>query len=339
MDPARGTRAVLDMLHSAGEVSTADLSRDWTISQMAGGWSRHTYLVSDNAGRRGYVARVKPPGSLLDTDLNQEYHTYVELHSANVPVPAVYGLADNEDTPFGGPFFVMDWVQGQAPVTWRRSEREALEANWYSGSRSLGNDLVRTLATIHSAPVDAFEFLGRPRLFEQVVSIWRETYERQRLVRDPIVEEAFDWVASRRPEPVEPTLVHGDYRIGNTMLHDERIVAVVDWELAYLGDPRFDLGYASLDYLAGKFVKPGSPLLCAVAEHDWFLAEYERLRGARVDREVVRTYSALGALILIAILLTGIRMYTDGKTGDVRMVWNRFALAGLRQELTRIMEW
>lgn len=329
---------MLDVLNSSGELAAAERDREWAVQQLAGGWSRHTHLISDGTGRK-YVVRAKPPGSLLETDLLREYRTYVELNRAKVPVPTVYGVVDTDDTPFGGPFFVMDWVAGEAPVTWRRSERAALEENWRSGNRSLGNDLVQTLAAIHTAPVDGFGFLGQPRPYEQVVDIWRETYQRQRLVRDPIVEEAFSWVAARPPDPVDPALVHGDYRIGNTMLRNERITAVVDWELAYLGDPRFDLGYVSLDYLAGKFVKPGSPLLCAVADHDWFMTEYERLRGQQVDREVVRTYSALGALVLIAILLTGIRMFADGKTTDVRMAWNRYALAGLRQELTQIMGW
>jgi aminoglycoside phosphotransferase (APT) family kinase protein len=146
-------------------------------------------------------------------------------------------------------------------------------------------------------------------------------------------------VADREPDAVEPGMVHGDYRIGNTMVHGEHIAAVVDWELSYVGDRRFDLGYATLDYHAGKFVAPGSELLCAVADREWFFAEYEQRTGSTVDREVVRTYSALGALVLIAILHTGIRMYAEGETSDVRMAWNRYAIPGLRQDLVRLMGW
>lgn len=327
--------ATLDVLCEAGAVGR-DERAGWELTQLAGGWSRHTYRLSTSD--RSYVVRVKPPGSLLDTDLVREYRTYVELARAKVPVPAAYGADDRADTPFGGPFFVMDWVAGEAPVVWRGKDRARLEANWHD-SRSLGTDLVETLAAIHRAPAASFEFLGPPRPFAEVVEHWRTVYERQRLVRDPVVEEAFAWVAAREPDPVEPGLVHGDYRIGNTMVRDERIAAVVDWELSYVGDRRFDLGYATLDYLAGKFVAPGSALLCSVAGRDWFFAEYERLTGTTVDREVVRTYSALGALVLISILHTGIRMYADGETSDVRMAWNRYAVPGLRQDLVRIMGW
>ena len=77
----------------------------------------------------------------------------------------------------------------------------------------------------------------------------------------------------------------------------------------------------------------------ATAERSWLYEEYERRTGRPVDLEVVRTYSALGALMLIAILCTGIRMHAQGETTDVRMAWNRYAVPGLRQELTRLMEW
>jgi aminoglycoside phosphotransferase (APT) family kinase protein len=325
-------QAVLDVLGETARETAAG----WRLTQLVGGWSRHTYRLT--RADRSYAVRVKPPDSLLDTSLVTEYRTYVELRNAKVPVPTAHGMNPSEDNVFGGPFFVMDWVTGEAPVVWRGGDRAALEANWH-GSRSLGTDLVETLAAIHAVPTPGFGFLGPPRPFADVVGHWREIYEKHRLVRDPVVEAAFAWVASRAPDPVEPGLVHGDYRIGNTMVRNGRITAVMDWELAYLGDRRFDLGYATLDYHAGKSVAPGSPLVCAVAERDWFLGEYERLTGTTVDREVVRTYSALGALALITILLTGIRMYADGRTRDVRMAWNRYAVPGLRQDLVRLMGW
>lgn len=333
-------RAALGVLRQAGEVTADEAAAGeragWRLTQLAGGWSRHTYQISKE--ERSYVIRVKPPGSLLDSDLIREYRTYAEAAAAKVPVPVAYGADPSEDNPFGGPFFVMSWVDGHAPVVWRGRDRAGLEADWHD-RRGLGTDLVETLAAIHRAPAASFGFLGPPRSFADAVGHWQDIYERQRMVRDPVVEEAFAWVLSREPDPVEPGLVHGDYRIGNTIVRDSRVAAVVDWELSYLGDRRYDLGYASLDYLAGKFVAPGSDLLCAVANRDWFFAEYERLTGTTVDREVVRTYSALGALALIAILLTGIRMYADGKTTDVRMPWNRYAVPGLRQDLVRLMDW
>jgi aminoglycoside phosphotransferase (APT) family kinase protein len=332
--------AVLGALVDAGRLDASDRARGWTLVPLAGGWSRRTLLLSaaPPAPGRSFVVRVQPPGALLETDLVREYRLYAALAGTGVPVPAPHAVDPSPDNPLGGPYFVMDLVPGRAPNTWRPRERAELEADWAGGGR-LGADLVDIAARIHAVPAADLGFLGPPRSFAACVDRWRQEYERRRMVRDPVVEEAFAWLGEREPDPVAPALVHGDFRIGNTMVDAGRIVGVLDWELAYLGDPRYDLGYTSLDYLAGKFVRPGSALLGAVADRDWFLAEYQRRRGTPVDTEVVRTHAVLGAVALICILLTGIRMYADGATTDVRMVWNRYALPGLRQDLVALMGW
>ena len=75
------------------------------------------------------------------------------------------------------------------------------------------------------------------------------------LVRDPVTEEAFAWLRSRVPGEPQIGVVHGDYRIGNALVHEGRVTAVLDWELAYVGDVRFDLGYLMLERLATEYGK------------------------------------------------------------------------------------
>jgi aminoglycoside phosphotransferase (APT) family kinase protein len=313
---------------------------EWRLSQLAGGWSRHTFVLSPCGSDGGsLVVRVKPAGGLLSSDLETEYRVYRSLRRLPIPLPGVHGLEPASDTPFGGPFLVMDWMPGAAPNVWLRPDREGMEARWQEGDRGLAGQFASILASIHSCEVSGLDFLGPMRSFHEVVEGWRSTYEDMRLVRDPVVEEAFRWVDARCPPDPHLGLVHGDYRIGNMLVHEGRVTAVLDWELTHLGDTDFDLGYLSLDYVAGKFLHAGSPLASAVADRGWLYAEYERLTGRRVDREVVRTYSAVGALMLITILVTGARMYADGKTDDQRMAWNRYAIPGLRQDLTRLMGW
>jgi aminoglycoside phosphotransferase (APT) family kinase protein len=159
------------------------------------------------------------------------------------------------------------------------------------------------------------------------------------LVDDPVVDEAYAWARSREPDPVPPRLVHGDFRIGNCLIEDGRVTGVLDWELSFVGDPRFDLGYLALDYHAGKFAKPGSALLNGVAERDWFEQRYAEATGFAVDREAVRSFSVVGLLMLYAILTTGLRYYDDRTTDDIRLAWTRFALPGMRQDLIRLMGW
>ncbi len=331
--------AMLQTMRSVGSAGPAD--RVTYFEQLEGGFSRHSYAASvqhERAGHGEYIVRVRPRGSLLDTDVGQEFRTFALLAGEPVPTPRVHGFEASEDTPFGGPFFVMDRLPGRAPNVWRERERQALVADW-TDRRGLATDLVTHLATIHG--IDAARAAGAAvsRTFSQTVDHWQAIYEDMRLVRDPVIDEAYAWVRQREPEPVAPCLVHGDYRIGNCLIDGQRITGILDWELAFVGDPRFDLGYISLEYHAGKFAAPGSELLNAVADHDWFYERYGELTGRSVDVEVVRTFAAIGALMLFAIMTTGLRVYSRGETSDIRLPWTRFVLPGLRQDLARLMGW
>jgi aminoglycoside phosphotransferase (APT) family kinase protein len=154
-----------------------------------------------------------------------------------------------------------------------------------------------------------------------------------------VSEEAFRWLRSRVPRDEQRGVVHGDYRIGNALVENGHVTALLDWELAYIGDVRFDLGYLALERLAGKHLRPATHLLNGFADADWFFDEYARLTGRPVDRDVVRTFSVLGIMMLLATHYMGIWMYAHGESKDFRLVWNRFGVIGLRQDLTRLMAW
>jgi aminoglycoside phosphotransferase (APT) family kinase protein len=115
--------------------------------------------------------------------------------------------------------------------------------------------------------------------------------------------------------------------------------ALLDWELAYIGDVRFDLGYLALERLAGKHLRPVTGLLNAFADADWFFETYGELVGRPVDREAVRTFSVVGVMMLLSTHYMGIWMYANERSRDFRLAWNRFGVIGLRQDLTRLMEW
>ena len=133
--------------------------------------------------------------------------------------------------------------------------------------------------------------------------------------------------------------MHGDYRIGNTLIADGRVRAILDWELVHRGDVRFDLGYLAMPRAAGKHLRAHSPLMGTFADQEWFLERYAQLTGRHVDREVLRTFQMLGIMMLLATQLTAVWMYAHGRTTDVRMAWSRFSFAGLRQDMTRLMGW
>lgn len=338
IDPEKA-ESLLATMQRAGSASAGD--RVIYLEQLEGGFSRHSHAVRirhEDGREAEYVVRVRPQASTLDTDLGREFRTFALLVDEPLPTPRVHGFEPSVDTPFDGSFFVMDRLPGSAPNVWRVHDRGVLAEDWEAG-RTLAEDFVRYMTSIHAIGSGRAAQAAVVRDFDATVDHWEAVYEQHKLVNDPVVDESYAWVRSRRPDPVEPTLVHGDYRIGNCLLDGGRISGILDWELSFVGDPRFDLGYMSLDYHAGKFTSPGSPLVGAVAEREWLWARYTELSGRTVDADVVDTFTALGGLMLFAIMTTGLRVYARGETADIRMAWTRFVLPGLRQDLARLMGW
>jgi aminoglycoside phosphotransferase (APT) family kinase protein len=332
--------AALELLRSVSAVGERAVVSG--LTQLEGGWSRHTYVLTvadpDQAEPLELIARVRPEDSVLETELGQEFAIYEAIEDEPIPSPRVHGYEASDETPFGGPFFLMDKLPGKAINVWRQRDRDELTANW-EGSRSLAEDFVDRMAAIHLVDPRKLAGAAVARDFRATVAHWRGIYEEVHLVNDPVVEEAYAWVLDNEPDPVAPRLVHGDYRIGNCLIDAGRLSGVLDWELSSIGDPRFDLGYMSLDYHRGRFVTPGSPLAGAVAEDDWLHARYEAATGQPVDRSVVNVYAALGALMLFSIMGTGLKLYANGESSDIRAAWSRFVFPGLRADLAGLMAW
>lgn len=328
--------ALIELLREAGSVDgSTEVS---SLRQLEGGWSRHSYLATLKPEEDELIVRVRPHGSTLDTDLGAEFRVLEVLQDVQIPTPAVHGYQPEEDTPFSGPFFVMDMISGESPNVWKPRDQRRLREDWEDG-RQLADDLVTSLASLHAVNPESVKGLVPARNFRQTVDHWQSIYESMRLVRDPIIDEAFRWVRSRPPEPVEATLVHGDFRIGNCLIDGGRISGILDWELAFIGDPRFDLGYLAMEYYGGKLLAGEAGLMNGVAEKDWFLTRYSELTGLEVDRDVLDTYSAMGALMVFTIMTTGLRVFSEGRSTDIRMAWTRYVLPGLRDDLIRLMGW
>jgi aminoglycoside phosphotransferase (APT) family kinase protein len=331
--------AVEAALESVEELSEGERVRQ--VRQLAGGWSRHSYVVTVSGTgetRRSYVVRVRPRGALLDTDLALEFQLYRALEDVDIPTPRAWALVDEDDTPFGGPFLVMEYIEGRVPNMYGRGDQESLAADW-TGPRAIAEDMAATLARLHAVAADRLP-ADLPALgFGDVLERWRGVYDERRLIRDPVLEEAFDWVAGRVPAEPWPGLVHGDYRIGNTLIDGGRVRAVLDWELAYLGDVRFDLGYLAIPRASGKHLQARSPLMGGFADRGWFMERYGELTGRTVDDETLATFQMLGIMMLLATQITAVRMYADGRTADMRMAWSAFSFAGLRQDMTELMGW
>jgi aminoglycoside phosphotransferase (APT) family kinase protein len=339
--PADRCESVTIALRDAGELGRSEQITN--VVQLSGGWSRHSFVANaafDSGDERLYIVRVEAPGGVLETDIASEYALYHALNDEPaIKTPRVYFFDATTDNPFDQRYMIMEHVHGRAANTFRRGDREWLAADW-SESRGIASDMVDNLARLHTLPVERLPAGTVPELdFLAVVDRWQTVYEERRIVRDPVTEAGFEWLRERVPADPRPGIVHGDYRIGNALVEGGRLTAILDWELAYIGDVRFDLGYLALQRLAGKHLRPVTELLNAIAEPDWFFAEYGRRTGQPVDLEVVRTFSVLGVMMLLSTHYMGIWMYANGRSTDFRLAWNRFGAVGLRQDLTELMEW
>lgn len=216
------------------------------VQQFAGGQSNPTYLITAPDG--GYVVRRKPPGELLPSAhaVDREYRVMKALWGTDVPVPEVLLLCEDEAV-IGTSFFVMRRVEGRV-VT------ETLLPGATSEERqAVYRSLAETLAALHNVDPDAvgLEGYGRPGdYFARQIRRWSGQYTDADLPAIPAMDRLIEWLPENIPEGDETTIAHGDFRLGNMILHptEPRVVAVLDWELSTLGHPLADLGYLCMGY-------------------------------------------------------------------------------------------
>jgi len=214
-----------------------------------GGGSNFTFLV-ERGGERFVLRRPpRPPLPKSAHDMVREATLQMAVRAGGFSrLPEIVAVCDDESV-IGVPFYVMRFLDGHV-VT--QSLPEGLETPM--ARRRLGDDLVDTLVEIHSADVTVPELaaFARPGSYaERQVRRFAQLWEVNRTRPVPDVDEVGHRLASTLPEPVAPTVVHGDYRLGNMMVaRDEptRIEAALDWEMGAIGDPRADVGYLLATY-------------------------------------------------------------------------------------------
>lgn len=213
------------------------------VALISGGKSNLTYGVRSPAGE--VVLRRPPLGHLLPSahDMRREHTVMAALAGTGVPVPAMRHFCDDPEV-LGQPFYVMDRVDGHVV-------REALPAGYADAPeqrRAVGEGLVAVLADLHAVvPAEVgLEQFGRPDGYlERQVRRWGRQWEATRLEGHEALDALSADLAASLPASTRTGIVHGDYRLDNTMLHPTepgRIAAVLDWEMSTLGDPVADLG-------------------------------------------------------------------------------------------------
>lgn len=212
---------------------------------VAGGRSNLTYRVTDEAGH-DYVLRRPPVSHVLPTahDMGREHRIISALGPTPVPVPPALGYCDDESVN-GAPFYVMGYVEG----TVIRDRDEVLGALDEEGRRRTGESLVEVLASIHAVDPDAVglgDLSRRDGYIARQLKRWYGQFKESQSGTGrpvPLVDELHELLGARIPEQGAATIVHGDYRLDNTVIAaDGQVAAVLDWEICTLGDPLADLG-------------------------------------------------------------------------------------------------
>jgi aminoglycoside phosphotransferase (APT) family kinase protein len=216
------------------------------VEQFEGGQSNPTFRLT--AGARRYVLRKQPPGELLPSahQVDREHRVMKALQDTDVPVPRMYASCEDPEV-IGTKFYVMEWIDGRVFTQTRLPDQSREDR------RAIYLDLVRVLARLHTVNPDAVGLsdFGRPgNYYERQIGRWSKQYKASQTAELAAMDRLMAWLPDNIPEQPKTVIVHGDYRLGNTLIHptEPRIVAVLDWELSTLGDGLADLGYICQDY-------------------------------------------------------------------------------------------
>ena len=250
----RGRRCSFSIGCALSSTSTASVrGRCERVASAKGGGSNFTFLIERDEGRFVLRRPPRPPLPPSAHDVVREARLQLALREAGFTrLPTIVAVGEDESV-LGVPFYVMTYLDGHVPTDELPPGLETERAR-----RALGDDLVDSLVEIHAADVASPGLAGfaRPGSYnERQVRRFAQLWEINKTREIDGVEDVGAWLAGNLPAPLPETVVHGDYRLGNAMVaRDEpsRILAVLDWEMGAIGDPRADVGY-----LLAMYSEPG----------------------------------------------------------------------------------
>lgn len=313
------------------------------LTRIAVGWSHETWLFdarwndADGPEERGLCLRRDPGNTLLRemSDLGEQYRVLKCLEATTVPAPKVYWY-EPDPSVLGASALVMEKVPGECPSPWRRAGRDYYGAAAERGV--LPVSFTEALTSIHTVDWQAvgLDFLGVPELgtdfSRREIAKWRELIEQSGYPSHPILVDLIGWLEANAPETDRLTLVHGAYRTGNVLIDDDKVSAVLDWELQVIGDPMYDVAY-----MLTELNREGTDLLSNVVPRELFFELYQSRTGIDIDEDRCRYYQLLYAMRSAAFWMSAAGLYADGVTTDLRLArtaWSiTIALERAAQEL------
>lgn len=292
-----------------------DFAGPLEVREFKGGQSNPTYQLVTPTCK--YVLRRKPPGNLLPSahQVDREYRVIDALYRAGFPVPRAYALCTDESV-VGTMFYVMEMVEGR--ILWDLS----LPGHTPAERSAIYDAVVSTLAHLQGLDYRAIglEGFGKPNDYiARQIHRWSKTYIASETKKIPLMDALNAWLPKNIPASDETCVIHGDYRLDNMILHptEQRVVAVLDWELSTLGDPLGDFTYHMAPWVIPALDDRVSSLegldlaAMGIPSQDQYIARYCELTG-RADIEHMDFYNAYTVWRLAAIYQGIIKRVQDG---------------------------
>jgi aminoglycoside phosphotransferase (APT) family kinase protein len=297
------------------ERNVEGLGKNLRIQQFQGGASNPTFLLTTEGpdGALEYVLRKKPPGVLLASahQVDREFRVMKALAGTGVPAPTMRILCQ-DDSIIGTAFYVMDYLDGRIFID------ASLPLLTPKDRTAVYDDLGRVLAALHQLDYDAIGLgdFGRPGDYiARQIDRFTKQYRAQETVLVPDMERLIEILPTRVPGGRRVGIVHGDYKMGNVILHktEPRLIGVLDWELCTIGDPLADLAFSAFPWhrmgtTATVTSDMGAPGLPSEAE---YVAAYCKRTG-RDGIEGWDFYLAFGLFRLASISQGVYRRVLDG---------------------------
>ncbi|KAA9166338.1 phosphotransferase family protein [Amycolatopsis acidicola] len=281
----------------------------WELRPLTGGNSNETCLLT--CADASYVLRRPPPHALSASahSVSREHRLLTALADTEVAAPRPIALSEDP------PFLVMEHVPDAVSIT--------SELPGTYGPRDLtrlADEVVDALAAVHRVDWRAAGLgdFGRPeRFLERQVPRWYRQWQSIARRPLPMLDRVATWLTDNRPDDGEPALLHGDFHLDNCLFsaREPRLLAVIDWEMATIGDPLLDLGLLLAFW--GEREHPGMPAIQAVSRlpgappREHLLARYREATGRGV--EAIGYYQCLALFKLAAIVEAAWSQYLAGE--------------------------
>ncbi len=303
-----------------GELEIGPVERVWT------GLSRENWIFDlhlrdgDTSESKPLIVRRDPVGGLLETNRRTEFEVLRALEPSSIPAPRALWL-DADGSELGRPSLVMERGAG-------RCDYFALNAERPLAPRvALAERLCDLLAEIHrldwkALGLDSVLADPGPEAGRVALDHWVSILRGDQLEPYPELELVIGWLAEHIPRARHTVLVHGDFKAGNILLDpDDRVVLLLDWELAHLGDPMDDLGWITQPLRVREHQIPGA------WERPQLFERYTLRSGFEVDLAAVRWWNVMACFKTAVMQVTGLRAYLADQTAILYRLTNGCLLA------------